>query len=498
MQFTFEVDKLIVQALLSSELGLIRTSAVRCLDDASIRSSNSDVGSPSIFAIAGKTAISRHLELEDEAPFKVYVKEEFLGQASSSGKKNSSRRFIEVLDCTLKSIIKKSNSNQQIIGRRIEASEVINNEFQVSVYQSETLLKLKKVVLVTWPKEKTIHQVLDLEIISIDKVVLNPTTDQLLISENNSFKPLNDQEPLNLDVHYSLSNLESEIQRAVSCLQALEFVNRISASSNKLKITKSEQFVEVCKSSLDWCFGNASSWTELRKALDLVASSDCWKKCFSDLINWGGLRIVLSKTPNSNNAFFKPIPFKPQAIKRLLEMNRKLLDYPEETFRFFADSEFRDISGLRLLSLAAAMVGDLLEFVESKACFATLLSCFLGPEQAKVIMDDLVEGSLNSRTNMLIAQVAGANPQNLFLFTNSGNQFCEEDPVVSGGDELDLNIRPDEDSCLLNHRQQMEESFVSETMQFSIGGDPKGNYSKMVLDSLSSSHVCSPSSQKRL
>lgn len=494
MNSTSAVDKLIVQALIASEAFFKNNNAGECLDDALQVASSVKDWRPRIFAVTGLTAISRYLEIEDDTPFKVLVRVSApLKGGSSSSIAYSFGSFMEIFKASLKKIIKKSK--EEIIGFEFQISKLPKNEFSVAFKLNGVQFKQKKIIFQEWQENFSIHQALREEIFSVDKLVLNLKNYELLKSENDQFKAIKNYESIELDVQTNLFSLDSDDSNAAHSLETLEFVNKIAALTDKIKIVKTESFRNYCKEAIAKHLKKKELWSQVRGGLELVARSDSWRKCFVDLINWKIFSISFSTFLTWNNqTFFKPIPFRPQRTKMLLERSSHVLDFQSQAESINLVSDFLDISGLRLLALAAAMVGDLMEFSESKSVFCNLICCFFEEEKARQIIEQLDIGHLDSTTNKVISKVSGVAILDFFIQTNSGNEFKNEKFPTGKDDDLELLVRPSEDSYLMNFRN-LEESFISESLQLSGQQALKCSYSRVIPDSLTTSHICSNSTQ---
>lgn len=417
----------------------------------------------SCFAITGNSALFIYLKMSIKT-MQVYLQEgiEFDPRTGES-------RCTDPFKAKFKQFIKLFIKSQ------------LKGDIQVDVesYRNKILIKIDdnldktsiEVKFDYWPKNQTIHQLLEPGQTSLKRIVYWPEEAKLQISE---FNELRDLEEFNCQKGNFLlepTNPKQILADPKELLETLDFANRINIQLNRTLIYKTKQFCDLIGKTFRQVFSQPASNQILRQELQALVESEHWRKNFNDLCAYKALQINMPQCIAEKYPTFKPIHFRKSVYKKILNDAEDRMDSQEFKDLLYADQDeyFGEVAHWRLLSIVVASVGDFLEFRESRPHVHHLLKAVLGDQKCDQIFKVISGYKDNSVIEQFIEKITKLKIENFFIYSNHGKEFITSDTPIkfTEDDTLVLDIDPVDDSHLDLIHEELEASFMTEAMIFS-------------------------------
>lgn len=401
-----------------------------------------------IFAVVGLTAVSRYLEIEDDKPYLVLLKEKLPISVNNQGS-YTFERAVSYFVKLFKKCYSKHSTNSADIGVAITKEEDKKSLLvELNLLEGETTYT-KAIRFMRWPAHKSIHEVLEKKAFNLERAVFDLEQNELFISMNNSFVHASQF----LTPTYSSSQLllaieplapVPKVQLASSCLEVLEYAIRVNANSYTKRLSYyNQEFSDFVQQCLHKAFKKQDTCHDfIKSGLHVIAQSDHWYECFLTLLDYQAVPLDILQDSTQSGCQHSSIPFRPSTTEKLL----KRFQSKEHTFPLNAETqdlqEALTTSNYKILAWAISLIGDLLEFRESKSYFNYLLKCLLGTTFSIKFMQRLGEEQLYVTEELVAVKTSGIDPENWFSLTNAGQPFitnCFE--LRPKKEDLDCDIK---------------------------------------------------------
>ena len=443
------------------------------------RHDSSAFAKTSCFAITGNTALSIYLKMRIQT-IKVYLQE-----GIEVDPKTGEPRCTDLFKAKFKQFIKLFIKSQQKEDIRVNV-ESYGNKFLIKINDNndETSIQVK---FDYWPKNQTIHQLLEPSQTSLNRIVYCPEEAKLQISEFNEFRDLEEFNRQKGNFPLEPTNPKQKLADPKELLETLDFANRINIEFNRTLIYKTEEFCDLIGKTFRQVFSQPAGDQILRQDLQTLVESEHWKKNFNDLGAYKALKISMPQIISEKYPTFKPIPFRKSVYTRILNDAEDWMNSQEFRSLLYADQDeyFGEVAHWRLLSIVVGSVGDFLEFRESRPHLHHLLKVFLGDQKCDQIFKVISGEKDNTQIELFIQKITNLKLNDLFNFINCGKEFITSNTPtkLTEDDSLILDIDPIDDSHLHLIHEELEASFMTEAMMFSTAESGTQCWSSTILPS---------------